>query len=70
MRLTGLELNAGVLLEPKARSLQDRRNRRADDILPVFGEIGVAARGYSGKTIAFVPVESDLEHGVFRSPPF
>ena len=67
--LASFELDAGVLLEPEARRLQDRRNRRADDVLTVVREIGVAARGNARKTIAFVPVESDLEHGAFGSRP-
>ncbi len=60
--LKRLQLHAGVSLQPEARRLQNGGNRRANDVLTVFVEIGMSARRNFGNAIAVVPIEDDLEH--------
>ena len=41
--LTHFEVDAGVPLQTEARSLQNRRDRRADEVVGVNRELGVTA---------------------------
>lgn len=42
--LVSLGFDRAVQLKPQTSGLQDRRDRCADDVLPVLGEIGVTTR--------------------------
>jgi hypothetical protein len=60
--LTHREVDARMLRQAEASGLENGRDRRADDILAMFGKLGMAASAKPREAIARIAVDSNLEH--------